>query len=376
MISAHTLGSLIDHTCMKKAAQDCAVSTQRGCQREQRIVSHIFDCTAPWHLAKQHNCNVRFTAYKGKHDGRAKYGDQFCSSYCNSMSSATHSSCNIAAKDGCWPSSSVSSHKTATPSTAQRRSNPLGNNNSRYCIKRAGPLTPRAHGIGNGYASRLDQADWRLQSPEMQITAGQNPAGHQLNGKAASFKRSDPLEKLIEQAIFNCRFFTLMAVVGSLAGSLLCFFQGCVLVMESFLEYFHASLHSIDTGHVIFLLVEAIDIYLVGTVMLIFGMGVYELFVNTIGVPKDNATSKRNYTGSNLFGLFRLQERPLWLEIRSLDELKTKLGHVIVMILLVGMFEKSKKVPIGTGLDLLCFSASILMSSGCLFLLSKLHLVK
>ena len=68
-----------------------------------------------------------------------------------------------------------------------------------------------------------------------------------------------------------------------------------------------------------------------------------------------------------------MQERPKWLEIRSLDELKTKLGHVIVMILLVGMFEKSKKVPINSGLDLLCFSASILLASGCLFLLSKLH---
>ena len=67
------------------------------------------------------------------------------------------------------------------------------------------------------------------------------------------------------------------------------------------------------------------------------------------------------------------QERPKWLEIHSLDELKTKIGHVIVMILLVGMFDKSKKVPIHSGLDLLCFSASILLSSGSLFLLSKLH---
>jgi uncharacterized membrane protein YqhA len=68
-----------------------------------------------------------------------------------------------------------------------------------------------------------------------------------------------------------------------------------------------------------------------------------------------------------------MQERPKWLEIRSLAELKTKLGHVIVMILLVGMFEKSKKVPIHTVPDLLCLSASILLSSGSLFLLSKLH---
>lgn len=68
-----------------------------------------------------------------------------------------------------------------------------------------------------------------------------------------------------------------------------------------------------------------------------------------------------------------MQERPKWLEIRSLDELKTKLGHVIVMILLVGMFEKSKKVPVNSGVDFLCFAAAILMAAGCLFLLSKLH---
>lgn len=45
--------------------------------------------------------------------------------------------------------------------------------------------------------------------------------------------------------------------------------------------------------------------------MLIFGMGVYELFVNTIGLQgKDDDSpivKKKTYTGSNLFGLFRLQ---------------------------------------------------------------------
>ncbi|MCO5558001.1 hypothetical protein L7F22_011576 [Adiantum nelumboides] len=109
----------------------------------------------------------------------------------------------------------------------------------------------------------------------------------------------------------------------------------------------------IDTCHVVILLVEAIDIFLVATVMLIFD---------------------KKYTGSNLFGLFRLKRRPLWLEIRSLPQLKTKVGHVIVMILLVGMFEKSNVVPISTGFDLLCFSASIFTSYGCLYLLSKLHM--
>ncbi|KAM7490819.1 hypothetical protein LguiA_033740 [Lonicera macranthoides] len=65
-------------------------------------------------------------------------------------------------------------------------------------------------------------------------------------------------------------------------------------------------------------------------------------------------------------------ERPQWLEIKSVNQLKTKLGHVIVMLLLIGLFDKSKKAIILSPFDLLCFSASVFVSSACLYLLSKL----
>eukprot|EP00897_Mesotaenium_endlicherianum_P010792 jgi/Mesen1/9741/ME000695S09050 len=189
-------------------------------------------------------------------------------------------------------------------------------------------------------------------------------------------ERIQNIEDKIERMIFDCRFLTLMAVFGSLCGSTLCFVKGCLFVVQSFTEFSHGIMQGIGTEKVILLLVEAVDVYLVGTVMLIFGMGLYELFVSALEVPADCAVApgqSRAMCGSNFFGLFRLTERPQWLEIHSLDELKTKLGHVIVMILLVGMFEKSKKVPVKNGVDLLCFSASIFLASACLFLLSKLH---
>lgn len=75
----------------------------------------------------------------------------------------------------------------------------------------------------------------------------------------------------------------------------------------------------------------------------------------------------------SLLSCLNFQERPKWLEIKTVNELKTKLGHVIVMLLLIGLFEKSKKAVINSPADLLCFSASVLLSSGCLFLLSKLN---
>eukprot|EP00850_Spirogloea_muscicola_P002619 SM000010S04257 [mRNA] locus=s10:495426:497216:- [translate_table: standard] len=209
------------------------------------------------------------------------------------------------------------------------------------------------------------------------VLAARARAGACTPVSAEQAERIQKFESSIERAIFDCRFFTLFAVAGSLAGSLLCFLKGSLFVAQSFMEYFSSCWQGFGTGKVILLLVEAVDVYLMGTVMLIFGMGLYELFVSTFEVPIAAAgvplSAGRPICGSNLFGLFRLRERPKFLNITSLDELKTKLGHVIVMILLVGMFEKSKKVIIRSSVDLLGFSCSIFVASGSLYLLSKLH---
>ncbi|KAF7127630.1 hypothetical protein RHSIM_Rhsim11G0038000 [Rhododendron simsii] len=161
--------------------------------------------------------------------------------------------------------------------------------------------------------------------------------------------------------------------------------QGCTYVVASYQQYFQ------NRAKVIFWLVESIvvsplpkmmklliiilfapDIYLLGTVMLVFGMGLYELFISNLDIAKVQSEEKVAHR-SNLFGLFTLKERPEWLEVKSINELKTKLGHVIVMLLLIGLFDKSKKAAIHTPVDLLCFSASVLLCSGCLYLLSKLN---
>lgn len=61
------------------------------------------------------------------------------------------------------------------------------------------------------------------------------------------------------------------------------------------------------------------------------------------------------------------------MKISSLDELKTKVGHVIVMILLVKMFERSKMVKITTGMDLLTYAVCIFLSSASLYILNNLQ---
>ncbi|PSR91343.1 GREB1-like protein [Actinidia chinensis var. chinensis] len=142
--------------------------------------------------------------------------------------------------------------------------------------------------------------------------------------------------------------------------------KGCTYVVSAFQQYL------VNRGKVIFLLVEAIDVYLLGTVMLVFGVGLYELFISTLDTAKLQSEENFPYR-SNLFGLFTLKERPKWLEIKTVNELKTKLGHVIVMLLLIGLFDKSMKAIIHSPVDLLCFSASVCLCSGCLYLLSRLN---
>ncbi|CAM8995482.1 unnamed protein product [Rhodiola kirilowii] len=195
------------------------------------------------------------------------------------------------------------------------------------------------------------------QPPQMALTS-YNP------GKAKG--QSEAMEEFVEKAIYQCRFMAFFGVMGSLVGSILCFVKGCTFVVAAFVDYFA------NHGKVIVQLVEAIDVYLLGTVMLVFGMGLFELFVSNLDVP-DSFSDDKFQNRSNFFGLFTLKERPKWLEIKSVNELKTKLGHVIVMLLLIGLFEKSKKAVILSPVDLLCFSASVLLSSACLYLLAKLH---
>ncbi|KAK7368348.1 hypothetical protein VNO80_10373 [Phaseolus coccineus] len=170
----------------------------------------------------------------------------------------------------------------------------------------------------------------------------------------------------IEKAIIDCRFFTLFAVAGSLLGSVLCFVEGCLLVMESYAHYFHMLSQSLGQTHLMHVLIEAIDAFLVGTALLIFGVGMYVLFV------RSNTTSKETEAplcGSNLL----MKSPPGWLGMQSIGEAKLKIGHAMMMILQVGVLEKFKDIPLVTGLDLACFAASVLTSSACFFLLSRLH---
>ncbi|GMH17521.1 hypothetical protein Nepgr_019362 [Nepenthes gracilis] len=177
-----------------------------------------------------------------------------------------------------------------------------------------------------------------------------------------------PLQMFIETVIINCRFFTFLGVAGSLFGSVLCFVEGCFLILQSCFQSIIS--HRMDQGFIIQPIVEAIDMFLMGNAMLIFGMGLYSMFVAT----KSMQRRQPELIESNLFGLFYLKMVPSWPEMQNaVTHAKSRIGRCIMMILQVGVIDKFKSVPLACGFDLACFAAALLVSSACIFLLSRLR---
>ncbi|KAG0607856.1 hypothetical protein M758_8G060400 [Ceratodon purpureus] len=221
-------------------------------------------------------------------------------------------------------------------------------------------------GDGAGFVSPSTDSSPMLKSSGTSTTVGSS--GSEPKGEEPWISR---IESGVERTIFNFRFLTLTAIGGSLVGSLLCFLKGCGFVLDSYTAYFGMCLNGLHTGKVILRLVEAVEIYLVGTVMLIFGMGLFGLFISN--GSDQRGQGDRALRNTTLFGMFALTKRPLWMQITTLDTLKTKLGHCIVMILIVKLFEKSKTVCIASSVDLLLYSIAIFLAAGSLYVLQQLH---
>jgi uncharacterized membrane protein YqhA len=165
------------------------------------------------------------------------------------------------------------------------------------------------------------------------------------------------LESLFEGALWNSRFVILTAVIGSLFAGIAIFYMATVDVVYIFQHAWHYAdsnltdearklLHDSTVSHI----VEVVDGYLLATVMLIFSLGLYELFISDI----DQAHGER--ASSKI------------LVIHSLDDLKSRLAKVILMILIVTLFEEAINIHIATPLDLVYLGASIALIALALYL--------
>ena len=165
------------------------------------------------------------------------------------------------------------------------------------------------------------------------------------------------IEQLFEGALWRSRFVVLFAVIASLATAFVMFFVATVdawFLVSHLFEYTSSELvgeareifRSTTVTHV----VEIIDGYLLGTVLLIFALGLYELFISRI------EEAEKSETASSV------------LIINSLDDLKSRLAKVILMILIVKYFEHAVSMKFNTPMDLLLLAGGIALIGLALYL--------
>lgn len=166
------------------------------------------------------------------------------------------------------------------------------------------------------------------------------------------------MERLFENSLWASRFMIILAVVFGLIGAVILFLVASVdvfvtakYVVTTYVTGAHPeNFHQDVVGGII----GAVDLYLIGVVMLLFSFGLYELFISEIDVAKDASGNDNKI-----------------LAIHSLDQLKDKISKVIVMVLVVGFFQKVGHTQYDGALEMLYFALSITAVAVGLYFLGK-----
>lgn len=118
--------------------------------------------------------------------------------------------------------------------------------------------------------------------------------------------------RLVRRILSSSRYFILVAVVGSFIASAAAMVYGGLATVQIVLQTFSTGDFSEKGAKLLSVgLVTMIDLFLLGTVLYIIAVGLYELFIDQ-GLPM-----------------------PAWLRITTLDDLKERLLGVVVVLLAV-----------------------------------------
>ena len=147
-----------------------------------------------------------------------------------------------------------------------------------------------------------------------------------------------------ENFLWSTRFIVIIAVVLSIISSISLFLiGGWDIIQATILNNPLFNQEISNSNNLLFKIISSIDLFLIGIVLLIFGFGIYELFISEIDFAKGKFTDST-------------------LKINNLDQLKNKIIKVIIIVLIVKFFEKVLKLShnFTSPYDLLLFSLSIL----------------
>lgn len=165
------------------------------------------------------------------------------------------------------------------------------------------------------------------------------------------------IEERFERFLWGSRFLVMAAVIPSLLGALVLFLIGTLDIFELIIDtvaYYALGVGPDIHETVVPSIVMAVDIYLVAIVLLVFGLGVYRLFVSPI-------EQAENYAPKHPFN------------VESFDQLKDKIARVVILAVIIEFFRAVVDIRFQTPLEAIYLALSVLALSVAIYLMSISH---
>jgi uncharacterized membrane protein YqhA len=165
------------------------------------------------------------------------------------------------------------------------------------------------------------------------------------------------VEKVFQTILWHSKVMIVLPVIAGIFSALLMVIIGTLDVYHALKDIMSLFTASEDFHHVskdiIMSVISSVDAFLIATVLLIFSIGLYELFIKKL----DENTPSGN--DSKI------------LVIEDLDQLKEKLAKVIIMVLIVTFFQQTMNFQYKNVWDLLGLSVGILLTALAVFFTHK-----
>lgn len=153
---------------------------------------------------------------------------------------------------------------------------------------------------------------------------------------------------MLRRILAGSRYMITLAVVGSFLASIVVLIYGALTVFSIIFDVFTHGLFTVDGAkHLAVECIEVIDLFLLGTVLYIIALGLYELFIDE-SLPT-----------------------PAWLVITTLDDLKAKLTGVIIVLLAVTFLAEvvswngsTNILALGVAVGLVLFALGFILNLG------------
>ena len=176
----------------------------------------------------------------------------------------------------------------------------------------------------------------------------------------AESERMKCVEERWERALWASRMIVLVAVVCSLLLALVALVLGAadtLAVVADLIGYLsptaQPSTRESLRGDLVASIVKAVDAFLIGAVLVVVALGLYELFINRIESTEGSESAARV------------------LLIRNLDDLKDRMSRLVLLILIVEFFGMALRLSVQGALDLLLLALGIFLVAASVFLTTR-----